>query len=72
MGTRARRSRTDNLTMVTYHTYPELLINGGRLAATEWPGASLAEAVKATLSLDHEAIILRAGEAVGLAPGGLG
>lgn len=72
MGTRARRSRTDNRAMFTYHTYPDLVHRGGRLAATEWPGASLAEAVKATLGLDHEAIILRANGVVGLAPGGLG
>lgn len=58
--------------MVTYHTYSDLLVDGGRLAATEWPGASLAEAVSATLRHDPEAIVLRAGEAVGLAPGGLG
>lgn len=58
--------------MVTFHTYPELLIDGGRLAATEWPGASVSEAVAATLRLDSEAIVLRAGQAVGLAPGGLG
>ena len=60
----------------TYNTYADLLLDGGRLAATEWGhGATLAEGVAATLRLDPEAIILRAkrgDEAVrGLAPGGL-
>jgi hypothetical protein len=62
--------------LTTYHTYPDLLLSGGRLAATEWGvGASLADGVAATLRLDAEAIILRAvrgAETVrGLAPGGL-
>jgi len=65
----------------TYHTYPDLLLDGGRLAATEWGAhpagcATLAEGVAATLRLDPEAVVLRAvrgAEAVrGLAPGGLG
>ena len=64
----------------TYHTYPDLLLSGGRLAATDWGShpagcASLAEAVAATLRLDAEAVVLRAvrGTTVarGLAPGGL-
>jgi hypothetical protein len=64
----------------TYHTYPDLLTSGDRLAATDWGShpagcASLGEAVSATLHLDPDAIILRAvrgSEAVrGLAPGGL-
>lgn len=60
----------------TRHTYPDLLLTGGRLAATEWPRATLSEAVAATLARDPEAVILRAdntaGQAVrGLAPGGL-
>jgi hypothetical protein len=64
----------------TYHTYPDLLFTGGRLAATEWSDhpagcASLAEAVGATLRLDAEAVILRAVRgaetARGHAPGGL-
>lgn len=60
----------------TYHTYADLIINGGRLAATEWQGgASMAEAVAATLRLDGDAIILRAkrgSESVrALAPGGM-
>ena len=65
----------------TYHTYPDLLFTGGRLAATEWgdhPAAcsSLAQAVAATLSLDAEAVVLEAVcgavRARGHAPGGLG
>ena len=58
--------------MTTFHTYPDLLTDGGRLAATEWPGATISEAVAATLRVDPEAIVLRAGQAIGLAPGGLG
>ena len=69
------------MTTTTFHTYPDLLLDGGRLAATEWGShpagcATLAEAVAATLRLDDEAIVLRAvrGTEVqrGLAPGGLG
>jgi hypothetical protein len=60
----------------TYHTYADLLTDGGRLAATEWGlGGPLAGAVAATLRLDPEAVILRVtgseGTAVGLAPAGL-
>jgi hypothetical protein len=49
----------------TYHTYADLLLDGGRLAATEWGAhpagcATLAEGVAATLRLDPEAVILRA------------
>jgi hypothetical protein len=58
----------------TFHTYPDLLIDGGRLAATQWPGGSAPEAVAATLRLDPEAVILRvvvAGQSLrALAPGG--
>ena len=61
----------------TYHTYPDLLYIGGRLACTEWsPRCNTAEVVAATLRLDSEAVILRANTASGhyrgLAPGGLG
>ena len=68
------------MTATTYHTYADLLTDGGRLAATDWgnvrTGAvTLAEAVAATLRHDPEAIVLRAvcgDEAVrGLAPAGL-
>ena len=59
----------------TFNTYPDLLINGGRLARTEWPGASMAEAVAATVRRNSEAVILRAADqgcqVRGLAPGGL-
>ena len=60
----------------THNTYPDLLITGGRLARTEWPEATPAEALAATLRYDPEAIVLLitspAGQPVrGLAPGGL-
>jgi hypothetical protein len=58
----------------TYHTYADLIIDGGRLAATEWPKASIAEAIGATLARDCQAIILTvvAGEITrGYAPGGM-
>lgn len=59
----------------TFHSYPDLLIDGGRLAATDWPGATLAAAVAATLRIDPDVVILAAvahGQTVrGLAPGGL-
>lgn len=69
--------------MTTLHTYPDLIHNGGRLAATAWnfPGCrfplTASDAVAATLDLDSEAVILRVADsdgryvAVGLAPGGL-
>ncbi len=45
----------------TYHTYADLITDGGRLAATEWGvSASIADGVAATLRYDDEAIILRA------------
>jgi hypothetical protein len=65
----------------TFHTYPDLLLDGGRLAATEWGAhpagcATLGEGVAATLRLDPEAVVLRAVRGAedvrGLAPGGLG
>lgn len=67
--------------MTTLHTYPDLLHDGGRLAATAWNyrgwRCSAADAVAATLDLDSEAVILRVADsngryvAVGHAPGGL-
>jgi hypothetical protein len=61
------------MSVTTYHTYPDLLIDGGRLAATEWGGnPTHAEAIAATLRLDPEAIILRVGQLRGMAPGGIG
>jgi len=65
------------MTTTTYCTFPDLLTDGGRLAPTVWEGgATHAEALAATLSLDAEAIVLRivrGSEVVrGLAPGGLG
>ena len=59
----------------TFHTYGDLLIDGGRLAETTWRCASAAAAVAATLRGDAEAVILRVRtdkETLrGLAPGGL-
>ena len=63
------------MTTHTYHTYSDLLIDGGRLAETQWGGGTLADAVAATHRLDPDTIILRARRgtetAIGLAPGGL-
>jgi hypothetical protein len=61
----------------TFHTYPDLVHTGGRLACTEWGhAATAAEAIAATLCRDSESIILRVvavdGYFRGLAPGGLG
>ena len=56
----------------TYHTYPNLMTSGGRLAATDWGKyTSPAEAVAATLRVEPEAIVLRIDNIRGLAPGGL-
>jgi len=65
---------------ITFHTYPDLLFDGGRLAATCWndhPTVSTVEqVVRATLAVDSEAVVLRAsgidGTARGLMPAGLG
>ena len=74
------RTQAKNPMTTTYHTYPDLLTDGGRLAATEWGAhpagcATLAEAVAATLRLDAEAIVLRVVRGTetvrGLAPAGL-
>ena len=66
--------------MQTLHTYPNLLVSGGRLAVTNWGnGLTLSQVVAATLRYDPEAIILAvksntqgARLATGYAPGGLG
>ena len=63
--------------VTTYHTYPDLLFTGGRLAASEYPiRASMAQAVQITIDHDSQAVVLRAtgydGSARGLMPGGLG
>lgn len=65
------------MTLTTLHTYSDLLVDGGRLAAVAWPTADLAGAVAATLRADSERIILAVTGAhgcrvaVGQAPGGL-
>jgi hypothetical protein len=61
----------------TFHTYPDLVHTGGRLACTEWDHAvTAAELIAATLRRDPKSIILRVaavdGYLKGLAPGGLG
>ena len=63
-------------TMITHHTYPDLIVDGGRLARTDWAGAAPAAALRATLAMDSEAIVLMitgpGAPLRGLAPGGLG
>jgi hypothetical protein len=61
----------------TFNTWPDLVIDGGRLAATEWsPRLSGRECVAAMLRRDPDAVVLRVvafdGHRRGLAPGGLG
>jgi len=66
--------------LTTFHTYPDLLFDGGRLAAKCWGDhptvSTLQQAVRATIAVDSEAVVLRAsgtdGTARGLMPGGLG
>ena len=61
-------------------TYPDLLFDGGRLAATCWTDhptvSTLDQVVHATIAVDSEAVVLRAsgtdGTATGLMPAGLG
>jgi ABC-type branched-subunit amino acid transport system ATPase component len=59
----------------TYHTYPDLVYDKGRLAETIWDGNCFGDAIAATLTINPEVIILRAridNETIkGLAPGGL-
>lgn len=63
--------------MTTFHTYDDLLHDGGRLAATVWEVRNAADAVAATLRYDGDALILRVANAhgecvaIGHAPGGL-
>ena len=64
------------MTSSTFHTYPDLLHSGDRLARTDWLSSlSVSEVVAATLRIDSTAVILRAvaydGSLRGLAPGGL-
>lgn len=44
----------------TFHTYPDLITEGGRLAATDWGRSPLTEAVAATLAHCRDAVILLA------------
>lgn len=62
----------------TFHTYPDLIFDGGRLAETIWASGNASAAVAATLRQDSDSIVLfvRVGangpSIQGLAPGGLG
>lgn len=52
------RSHLISLPMAsTFNTYPELITDRGRHARTDWPRASAAEAVAATLRHDPAAIV---------------
>ena len=63
----------------TFHTYPDLITDAGRLARTDWGDRlrhTAADAVAATLRYDSEAIIGLATDStgsrfIGLMPGGL-
>ena len=54
-------------------SFPNLIHTPGRLAGQTWEGSNmtLPQAVKATTRYLPEAIVLRAGDLVGLAPGGM-
>jgi hypothetical protein len=62
------------MSITTYHTYPDLVYCGGRLAATEYSPWNLtpADAVALTIDYEPEAIVLRVCQIRGLAPGGIG
>lgn len=60
----------------TYHTYPNLVYDKGRLTEIIWYGnCSFGKAIAATLTIDLEAVVLVAkydeNRVVGLRPGGL-
>ena len=59
----------------TYHTYPDLVYDKGRLAETNWLTDQLGDAITAIITIDPEAVVLRArignDSIKGLAPGGL-
>jgi hypothetical protein len=64
-------------TIITHHSYPDLLQTGGRLARTSWDSDNVSRAIAATLRGQKEAAILLVtvdGVAVarGLSPAGLG
>lgn len=60
----------------TYATFPDLVYDGGRYAQTVWPGASVADAVAATLRLTPDAVVMLAKSqterVAGFGPAGLG
>ena len=64
-------------TIITHHSYPDLLQTGGRLARTSWDSDNVSRAIAATLRGQKEAAVLLVtvdGVAVarGLSPAGLG
>jgi hypothetical protein len=64
--------------VTTFHTYPDLVTETAeRKAATSWGlGASVADAVAATLLRDSQSIVLRVrsgnSQLIGFMPGGIG
>ena len=60
----------------TYHTYPDLVRDKGRLAETTWLTEHVGDALSAIIAIDPEAVVIvvKYGErrAIGLRPGGLG
>ena len=54
-------------------SFPNLIHTPGRLAGQTWEGSNmtLPQAVRATTHHFPEAIVLRAGDLIGLAPGGM-
>ena len=60
----------------TYHTYPDLVCDKGRLAETIWQTEHVGDALSAIIAIDPEAVVVvvKYGEkrVVGLRPGGLG
>lgn len=59
----------------TYHTYPDYVCSGGRLARSDWEGLGLARSICATVHYHPDCIILgvRDGNTwlKGFAPGGI-
>ena len=59
----------------TYHTYPDLVYDKGRLAETNWLTDQLGDAITAIITIDPEAVVLVAKydekRVIGLRPGGL-
>ena len=63
--------------ITTYHTYPDLLLDGGRLAATDYGDhVTVAQAVDYITANDADVVVLRIlqGQTMhrGFMPGGIG